>query len=554
MEADKVKWFVIVNPVAGGGRGLDHFPQISKLLRDAHIVCEPVFTEHKFHATELTVSAVKEGYRNIIVVGGDGTLHEVVNGLFIQQEVCPDEVLLAVIAVGTGNDWVRTFGISNRYQDAVKAIGEGYSFLQDVGVVSYEESHYRQSRYMANVAGAGFDARMVRKLSHLKKKGRKSRWRSTWCLVKNFFRYKSTGVKVWVDDRLVYNNLLFSIAIGICKYNVGGMQQLPDAVADDGMQEHVRGLFAVQLLRGFQRHGQITLHDPQRDLLVARPRRVLHQRPAVLRGGLAGQFHRAVVIELGDRSVGARPADVLEAFGGAALGHVDDAALLQLRGRPGHAAAVVAVGGGDEGGAVDLRQHFGAGQLREGQRIGLEPEAFGDAAAKAVAAAEHFESVEAEAAAFVLDAQRGDPQFARQARQIGQRRGRVLGKAAVEGAHLLGLSQAELFRRRGIEAGAALVMNRLEQCLHFSSSLNEHPRALFRASRSDGYRSSRLLQPLRERSARRSCAPVCTCRDRSRSWARPSPRERRRWCRSPRSRSERALRRTSFHTRRCRRA
>ena len=149
MEADKVKWFVIVNPVAGGGRGLDHFPQISKLLRDAHIVCEPVFTEHKFHATELTVSAVKEGYRNIIVVGGDGTLHEVVNGLFIQQEVCPDEVLLAVIAVGTGNDWVRTFGISNRYQDAVKAIGEGYSFLQDVGVVSYEESHYRQSRYMA---------------------------------------------------------------------------------------------------------------------------------------------------------------------------------------------------------------------------------------------------------------------------------------------------------------------------------------------------------------------------------------------------------------------
>ena len=148
MEAGKVKWFVIVNPVAGGGRGLDHFPQISRYLRDAQILCEPVFTEHKFHATELTVTAVNEGYRHIIVVGGDGTLHEVVNGLFIQQKVCPDEVLLAVVAVGTGNDWVRTFGISNRYQDAVKAISEGYSFLQDVGVVSYEESHYRQSRYM----------------------------------------------------------------------------------------------------------------------------------------------------------------------------------------------------------------------------------------------------------------------------------------------------------------------------------------------------------------------------------------------------------------------
>ena len=229
------KWFVIVNPVAGGGRGLDHFPQISKHLRDAHIRCEPVFTEHKFHATELTVTAVREGYRHIIVVGGDGTLHEVVNGLFIQQEVRPDEVLLAVVAVGTGNDWVRTFGISNRYRHAVQAISEGCSFLQDVGVVSYEEAHYRQNRYMANVAGAGFDAHVVRKLSHLKKKGRKSRWRYTWCLVRNFFRYKSTGVKVWVDGRLVYNNLLLSAAVGICKFNGGGLQQLPEAVADDGM-------------------------------------------------------------------------------------------------------------------------------------------------------------------------------------------------------------------------------------------------------------------------------------------------------------------------------
>jgi len=235
VESFDSKWFAIVNPVAGGGRGLDHFPQISKYLRDAHILCEPVFTEHKFHATELTVTAVREGCRRIIVVGGDGTLHEVVNGLFIQQEVRPDEVLVAVIAVGTGNDWVRTFGISDCYRDAVEAIRAGHSFLQDVGVVSYEEALYRQSRYIANVAGAGFDAHVIRKLTHLQKKGHKSRWRYTWCLVRSFFRYKSTGMKVWVDDKLIYNDLLLSVAIGVCKYNGGGIQQLPEAVADDGM-------------------------------------------------------------------------------------------------------------------------------------------------------------------------------------------------------------------------------------------------------------------------------------------------------------------------------
>ena len=229
------KWVVIVNPVAGDGRGLDDFPQISKLLREQEIDYEPLFTEHKYHATELTVSAVKQGCRHLIVVGGDGTLHEVVNGLFIQQEVDPKEVLLAVIAVGTGNDWVRTVGIPARYSEAIRAIKEENRFLQDVGVVSYEESLYRQSRYMANVAGAGLDALVVKRVSHLKQKQRLHRWSYTWALVRSFFGYKPTGVKVWVDGRRVYNNLLLSVAVGICKYNGGGVQQLPDAVADDGL-------------------------------------------------------------------------------------------------------------------------------------------------------------------------------------------------------------------------------------------------------------------------------------------------------------------------------
>ena len=56
-----------------------------------------------------------------------------------------------------------------------------------------------------------------------------------WCLVRSFFSHKATGVKIWVDDRLVFNDLLFSIAIGVGRYNGGGIQQLPAAVADDGL-------------------------------------------------------------------------------------------------------------------------------------------------------------------------------------------------------------------------------------------------------------------------------------------------------------------------------
>ena len=68
MASQTHKWFVVVNPVAGRGRGLDDFPEISKLLREAEIDYEPAFTEHKYHATELAVAAVRQGYRRIIVV------------------------------------------------------------------------------------------------------------------------------------------------------------------------------------------------------------------------------------------------------------------------------------------------------------------------------------------------------------------------------------------------------------------------------------------------------------------------------------------------------
>ena len=191
------KWFAIVNPVAGSGRGLTDWPLISRLLRERHIVPEYVFTERKYHAIELAVEAVNNGFRKIIVVGGDGTIHEVVNGLFIQKTVPTTDVLL--------------------------------------GVISYYKASYKQSRYMANVAGVGFDAFVNRKYNHLKEEGKKGKWLYLWSTLKAVLRYSSTGVKVYVDDELVVNDLVYSATIGIGRYNGGGMLQTPEAVADDGL-------------------------------------------------------------------------------------------------------------------------------------------------------------------------------------------------------------------------------------------------------------------------------------------------------------------------------
>ncbi|MFR9650177.1 MAG: diacylglycerol kinase family protein [Rikenellaceae bacterium] len=229
------RWFLLLNPTADRGRSLHDYPAISRLLREANVAFEPAFAEHKSHAVELTVKAVNEGYRKIIIIGGDGTLHEVVNGLFIQQSCQPNEVLLALIAVKSESDWLRSYGTPASYQEAVAAIAAGCSMLQDVGVVSYQESHYKQKRYMANVAGVGFGAFVTQRFSHLRNKGATHPWRYGWNLVRAFFRYKPTGVKVWLDGELIYNNLLMGMAVGVCKYNGRGMQLLPDAIADDGL-------------------------------------------------------------------------------------------------------------------------------------------------------------------------------------------------------------------------------------------------------------------------------------------------------------------------------
>ena len=229
------RWFVIVNPISGGGKGLADFPQISHLLRENGIQHDPVFTEHRYHATELTVEAVNRGYRKLIVVGGDGTLNEVVNGLFIQKQCPSKDILLAVIAVGTGNDWVRTFGIPRNYTAVVRAIKEGHSYLQDVGKVTYTESKVQQTRYMANVAGLGFDAYVIKIFNHLKLKGYKGQWLYLYSLLKGYFSAKPAGVNIEVDGQVIFNGLLFSLAVGICHYNGGGIQQLPRAVANDGL-------------------------------------------------------------------------------------------------------------------------------------------------------------------------------------------------------------------------------------------------------------------------------------------------------------------------------
>ncbi len=229
------KWFVIVNPNAGKKKGSHDWKSISALLAEAGIDYMSFFTEHRGHAIELTRKYIRSGFRKFIVVGGDGTLNEVVNGIFDQHHTHPSEIVLGMIPVGTGNDWCRMFGIPGDYRKAIRMITGNRTFLQDVGLLNYSNGTGRtEKRYFVNIAGMGYDALVAEKTNKDKERGKGSPLSYLIHIFTSLFSFRTTRTNIVIDDRTISPEV-FSMTAAIGQYNGGGMKQAPEAVADDGL-------------------------------------------------------------------------------------------------------------------------------------------------------------------------------------------------------------------------------------------------------------------------------------------------------------------------------
>jgi YegS/Rv2252/BmrU family lipid kinase len=230
----RTEWFTIVNPNAGNGKGKKDWERISGLFTRENILISTRFTEKKGHGVELTREALAKGFRKIISVGGDGTLNEVVNGIFT-QEACPShEVVIGMIPVGTGNDWGRMFGIPLVYEGAVNVIRENKIMPHDVGTITFYSGEGQQKRYFMNIAGLGFEAVVVRKTNHQKDKGRSSQTMYFYNLLSSLISYRRPSVNITIDGKTITTKA-FSINVGNGRYCGGGMRQTPDALPDDGL-------------------------------------------------------------------------------------------------------------------------------------------------------------------------------------------------------------------------------------------------------------------------------------------------------------------------------
>jgi YegS/Rv2252/BmrU family lipid kinase len=216
--------------------------------------------------TELAREAADEGATLLVVVGGDGSVNEVANGIAGR-----DDVELAVLARGTGWDFVRTYGIPRRLPDAIEVARSGRPREIDLGRVRYRSwQGGDEERWFANVASAGMSGAIAERANETTKAlGGKASY--LWATLAVFARWRVGSVRVAVDGE-EREGRMHDVVVANGRYFGGGMMICPEASPEDGR-------FDVLLI------GDLT----KRDLLLTLPKtyrgsHLPHPKAELLRG------------------------------------------------------------------------------------------------------------------------------------------------------------------------------------------------------------------------------------------------------------------------------
>ncbi len=237
----------VINPTAARGRALREWEQARRQLRQRGIQFSEYMTSRSGEASKATRQALQAGEACIVAVGGDGTLNEVASGYFDEsgQPVNP-QACLGLLPCGTGSDFCRSVGLSNR-GIALQAIIAGNSRLIDVVKIELI-GHDGQSvsRYSLNVVSFGLGGEVVRMVNS---------WRNTWprwiggharfvmAALQALKTYRNHPVQIQFDDQpnetndcYVFSNF-FVAANG--RFAGGGMKFAPQAELGDGLMDVV---------------------------------------------------------------------------------------------------------------------------------------------------------------------------------------------------------------------------------------------------------------------------------------------------------------------------
>ncbi len=211
----------LVNPASANGSTGKRWPKLERRAAELGLTGEAIISERPGHLGE--VARETGGDALLVVVGGDGTLNEVVNG------VAGSAAELALLPAGTGQDFGRTHGIPTRFDEAVRIALEGTTRTIDLGRVSFLGG----SRYFANVGSVGMSGAVARRANSMSKAlgGRATFF---YALAREFIAWQNTELTVAFDDE-ERRGRMHDVIVANGRWHGGGMKLAPDASWNDGL-------------------------------------------------------------------------------------------------------------------------------------------------------------------------------------------------------------------------------------------------------------------------------------------------------------------------------
>lgn len=228
---------IIINPKSGKRAFRRQRIYLWKLLRKRREPFVYRVTKYAEHAIELGRELVERGCDEILVLGGDGTLSEVING--IMRADIPEEqrakISFGIMPRGTGNDWGRFWGLTKDFKKSLNRFFNGEKQPLDVGCVTYWRNGIVHHRYFINSVGFGVDSLTCQWATTLKYYIGSHHVNYFFALLAAICVHKSQKIELIVDGKTIVNDMLFTMNIGNGPFSGGGIKQNPDADPRDGV-------------------------------------------------------------------------------------------------------------------------------------------------------------------------------------------------------------------------------------------------------------------------------------------------------------------------------
>ena len=234
MEITPLHWAIIINPKSGKKKFRQQRKYLFLTLKHSGILFDYRETKFAGHAIKIAKLFAENHYLNFLVLGGDGTMSEVINGIFSADIEHTGSIKIALIPKGTGNDWGRFWGLTRDYNHSIDIFLKGNSKIIDIGKVEYELEGEKQTHFFINSIGLGLDAAVVNFTHRIKKYLGSYSFLYTVALLGAVFTYRAHKVKIRYNG-LNLDESMFTMNIANGCFSGGGMKQTPNALPYDGL-------------------------------------------------------------------------------------------------------------------------------------------------------------------------------------------------------------------------------------------------------------------------------------------------------------------------------